>query len=118
MSFLSNLDQFGQGINRASVTLAKPPRARFVAAASEQIRQIETNSSSPSNWYIQNSDGTVDVTLRNGVAILKVGGASKRRCANADAATAYIKAAITAVEAGELDEMLEATQLKRKPKSA
>ena len=113
-SFLSSLDTFGIGVQKPAVSLAKDPRDRFIESAISEIHRIERAEEPKGNWYIKNEDGTYDITLRNGIAVLVVGGAPKRRVPDADTATAYLKAAIAACQAGELDALLEATQLKRK----
>jgi hypothetical protein len=112
MSFLNNLDQFGEGLDKPSASLATPPRERFESSGASTIREIESGAAE-GNWFKKVGDA-YEVTLRNGIAVLKVGGKHKRRCPDATSAVAYVRAAMAAAATGELDEMLAATQLKFK----
>jgi hypothetical protein len=112
MNFLNNADQFGQGIDKVNMTLAQPAPERFESSGLQNIKEIE-GGKTKGNWFKKVGD-FYEVTLRNGIAVIKVVNKAKRRCPDAATAVSYITAAIEAAKAGELDELFAATQLKFK----
>ena len=68
-----------------------------------------------SRWFKKTPDGYV-LTLRNGNAALVLNGSAYFKAENAEKAVAFLVAAKEAAKAGELDEVLEATQRKKADK--
>ncbi|MGJ0223632.1 hypothetical protein ACQUZK_09555, partial [Streptococcus pyogenes] len=70
-------------------------------------------------WFRKHADGTFVLSFRNANSAMTLNGAKQFQVGDAEAAAKLLQAAKTAAFAGELDEVLKATQRKppvRKPK--
>ena len=99
---------------KADATPIERMRAKFEVHANEQIKALATDTKS--KWFNVNHDGSVTLALRNGNTAITVNGAAYFNVADRDAAVNFLKTAVEAVKAGEMDDQLQATQRKKATK--
>lgn len=96
------------------LTAVERMRGNFANHVDEQVKLIQSAAES-SRWFKKTPDGYV-LTLRNGNAALVLNGSAYFKAENAEKAVAFLVAAKEAAKAGELDDVLEATQRKKADK--
>jgi hypothetical protein len=93
------------GVARAKPTNVRrvDPKTQFMITTKTQIALLNSGERA-TNWFKVQSDGTVVVTLRNGIRLLNE---QKPQfvCNDVQSAIGYLSAALNACETGKLDEI-------------
>ncbi|MEJ7929874.1 MULTISPECIES: hypothetical protein [Ramlibacter] len=112
--FMAELGKLAQPFTKPE-TPADPVermRAKFAAHVDATVKAI-ADGADKGKWFRKQSDGTFVLSFRNANSALTLNGAKQFQVPDAEAAIKLLEAAKTAVDAGELDDALKATQ--RKP---
>ena len=87
-------------------------RSKFAMNTDATLKAI-CDGAEKGKWFCKLSDGKFILSFRNANTVLTLNGSKQFQVADVDAATKLLQAAKLAAAAGELDDVLKATQ--RKP---
>ena len=118
--FMAALGQLAQPFTQPATPTdpVERMRAKFAANVDAAMKAI-ADGAEKGKWFRKQSDGKFVLSFRNANSTLTLNGARQFQVADAESASKLLEAAKTAASAGELDEVLKATQRKppvRKPK--
>jgi glucose/arabinose dehydrogenase len=115
MSFLNNIHTYGTLHSKLPAAKTDPiatMRENFKTNTRKQIKAItDMESLGRKGWYSTLPDGTLSVSLRNGIATMKLlGDGTHVVVSSSSAALDFYNDAINACSAGELDDLFMATR--------
>jgi len=96
-------NEFGQARVKPTGGRRVDPKSKFIEKAKFNLEQLEAGERA-TTWCNVQSDGSVIVTLRNGIRVLNP---KKPQfvCPNVQMAGKYLQAALAAAEAGKFDDI-------------
>lgn len=119
MSFLASIHSYGTLHSKQPTIKADPlvtMRENFSKNAHKQIKAITENESlGRKGWFSTLPDGTLSVSLRNGITTIKLNGDNTHVVVpSSSKAVVFYNDAIEACSTGQFDELFTATRVTRK----